>query len=287
MHIANNTEKYAQNNMNFKTLIAAAALMTCFVSCKSYLSVPYFQDLKDPSHLPVLNVSSEPLKVRSGDRLNIVVSSALSPDMSAKWNLPLQSNRIGAMESMGSGSSYSTMPYIVDSNGDIDFPNIGKVRVAGLTREQIVKTITDIIVSRRLLNDAIVTCEVLNHYVNVLGDVRTPGRVQIDKDNLTLLEAISKCGDLNITGERQNVMVLRNEGGEQKVYQVDLTSAEDVYKSEAYYLHPDDVVYVNPNMMKQRTSTAAGNSWQTPSVYFSLTSIMLSVTTLIVSLTKK
>lgn len=273
--------------MKFKNFFAAAALMTCLVSCKSYLSVPYFQDLQDLSHLPVLNVSNEPLKVRPGDRLNIVVSSALSPDMAVKWNLPLQSNRIGAMESMSSGSSYSTMPYIIDSKGDIDFPNIGKVRVAGLTREQVAETITDIIVSRRLLNDAIVTCEVLNHYVNVLGDVKTPGRIQIDKDNLTLLEAISKCGDLNITGERQNVMVLRNEGGEQKVYQVDLTSAENLYKSEAYYLRPDDVIYVNPNMMKQRTSTAAGNSWQTPSVYFSLTSIMLSVTTLIVSLTKK
>lgn len=273
--------------MNFKTLIAAVALTTCFVSCKSYLSVPYFQDLQDPSHLPVLNVGNEALKVYPGDKLNIVVSSAQTPDMAIKFNLPLQSQRIGALSESGGGSSYSTMPYLIDTKGDIDFPILGKIRVAGLSREEVEVTVKNLIVSRQLCNDAIVTCEVLNHYINVLGDVKTPGRIQIDKDRMTVLEALSKCGDLNITGERQNIVVMRHEGDEQKVYHIDLTSAEDVYKSEAYYLRPDDVIYVNPNLMKQRTSTAVGNSWQTPSVYFSLTSIMLSVSTLIVSLTKK
>lgn len=273
--------------MKFKSFIAVAAVMTCLSSCKSYLSVPYFQDLQNASQMPVLNVNNEVLKVYPGDKLNIVVSSSQTPEMATKFNLPLQSQRIGATSEGVSGSSYSTMPYLIDTKGDIDFPIIGKIRVAGMTREEVEVTIKNLIVSRQLCNDAIVTCEVLNHYVNVLGDVRTPGRFLIDKDNITILEAISKCGDLNITGERQDVVVLRNVDGEQKVFHIDLTSAEDVYKSEAYYLRPDDVVYVNPNVMKQRTSTAAGNSWQTPSVYFSLTSIMLSVTTLIVSLTKK
>lgn len=273
--------------MKIKNLFAAGALMACLVSCKSYISIPYFQDLNNPSNLPVLNVSNSVLKVRPGDKLNIVVSSPMTPDLSLKFNLPLQSNRIGAASSLAASNSYSTMPYLVDSKGDIDFPTLGKIRVAGMTREDIEVTIKNILVSQQLCNDAVVTCEILNHYINVLGDVKTPGRIQIEKDNITIIEALSKCGDLNITGERQNVMVIRKAGNEQKVYHLDLSSAENVYSSEAYYLQPDDLVYVNPNETKQRTSMPAGNSWQTPTNYFSLTSIMLSVTTLIVSLAKK
>lgn len=272
--------------MKLKNILASAAVIVCFASCKSYLTVPYFQDLQDASNLPAFNIPSNTLTIRPGDKLNIVVSSSLSPEMAAGFNLPLQSQRIGAASNSYS-NSYSTMPYLVDSKGNIDFPIIGKVRVEGLCREQIENTLKDILVEKKLLNDAVVTCEVLNHYVNVLGDVKTPGRIHIEKDNMTIIEAISMCGDLNITGERQTVMVIRNEKGKQKVINVDLTSAEDVFKSEAYYLQPDDLVYVNPNETKQRTSMPAGNSWQTPSLYFSLTSIMMSLTTLIVSLVRK
>lgn len=272
--------------MKYRKILFAAAVACCMTSCKSYMTVPYFQDVMDPSTATALAVQDCVLTVAPADKLNIVVSSSLTPDVATAYNLPLQATRIGTVGSY-SNSSQSTMPYLVDSKGDIDFPVLGKIRVAGMTREQIETTIKEILVSRKLLNDAIVTVEVLNHYVNVLGDVKNPGRIQIEKDNLTLLEAISKSGDLNVTGERTNIMVLRREGNEQKVYHVDLTKAADLYASKVYYLQPEDVVYVNPNVTKQRTSMAVGNSWQTPAVYFSLTSIALSMTTLIVSLTKK
>lgn len=272
--------------MKIKTILASVAILACVSSCKSYMSVPYFQDLNDAANLPVLNASMNVIKIQTGDKLNIVVSSALSPEMAASFNLPLQSNRIGSSSTTNT-SSYSTMPYLVDSNGDIDVPIIGKVRVAGMTRENIESTIKGILVGQHLLNDAVVTCEVLNHYVNVLGDVKSPGRIRIEKDNLTILEALAMCGDLNITGERQPIMVIRNQDGKQKIFHIDLTSAEDVYNSEAFNLLPDDVLYVNPNETKQRTSMPAGNSWQTPTLYFSLTSIMMSLTTLIVSLVRK
>lgn len=272
--------------MKYRKLLFAAAVACCLTSCKSYMTVPYFQDVLDPAAVAALKVQHCKLTVAPSDRLNIVVSSSLTPELAAAYNLPIQSTRIG---SIGPSTNYSqsTMPYMVDSNGNVDFPTLGKIRVAGMTREEIEETIKNLLVSKQLLNDAVVTVEVLNHYVNILGDVRTPGRIQIEKDNLNILEAIARCGDLNITGERTNIMVIRNVGGEQKVYHLDLTKASDVYASEAYYLQPEDVVYVNPNVTKQRTSMPVGNSWQTPAVYFSLTSIALSVTTLIVSLTKK
>lgn len=272
--------------MKYRKLLLAAAVACCMASCQSYDTVAYFQDVLDPAAVTALKAQHSKLTIAPSDRLNIVVSSGLTPDLAIAYNLPIQSTRIGATSAYN-GNSQATMPYIVDANGNIDFPILGKIRVAGQTRDQIEATIKELLVSQKLLNDAVVTVEVLSHYVNVLGDVRTPGRVQIEKDNLNILDAISRCGDLNITGERTNVMVLRTVGDEQKVYHLDLTKAADLYASEAYYLQPDDVVYVNPNVTKQRTSTAVGNSWQTPSVYFSLTSIALSVTTLIVSLTKK
>lgn len=272
--------------MNIKKILPAAALVLCLASCKSYTSVPYFQDLNDPANLPHLKVSNSVLRLSPADKLNIVVSSALSPEIAISFNLPLQSSRIGSAAQSGYANSNSTMPYLIDSKGDIDFPVIGKIRVAGMTREEVEVTIKELLIKNKLLNDAIVTCEVLNHYVNVLGDVKSPGRVQIDKDNLTIIEALSKCGDLSITGERQTVKVIREVNGEQKIYNLDLTSAENVYSSEAYYLQPNDVIYVNPNETKQRTSTPEGNTWKTPAIYFSLTSIALSVTTLIVSLTR-
>ena len=207
--------------MQFKKILIMGLVVIGLASCKSYETVPYFQDLKDPSNLPVLKATNNTLKLAPADKLNIVVSSALSPDIAVSYNLPLQSSRIGASTTT-SGSSYSTMPYMIDSKGDIDFPVVGKIRVAGMTREEVEVTIKNILVSNRLLNDAVVTCEVLNHFVNVLGDVRTPGRIAIEKDNLTILEAIAKCGDLNITGERQSVMVIRQQGDQQKVYTIDV-----------------------------------------------------------------
>lgn len=273
--------------MKIRPIIAVFAIACCLFSCQSYNNVPYFQDLQDLSALPVLTTAHSVQRVDKGDKLNIVVSSGMTPDIALKYNLPLQSTRIGAVSTAASYNSNSTMPYQVDSNGDIDVPILGKVRVSGMTREEVEVCIKKLLVDQKLLNDAVVTCEILNHYVNVLGDVRNPGRILIEKDNLTIIQAISICGDLNITGERQNVMVIRNVNGEQKVYHVDFTCAESVYKSEAYYLQPDDVVYVNPNVMKQRTSTAMGNSWQTPSLYFSLVSVLLSMTTLIVSLVRR
>lgn len=267
--------------------LVAVALFLSLASCTSIEKVSYFQDLNTEANLPTLNASDYTLRLAPGDMLNIVVSSALSPEIATGFNLPLQSNRIGAPVSPGySTGSQSTMPYLIDSNGDIDFPVVGKIRVAGQTREEIEIIIKTILTERQLLNDAVVSCQVLNQYINVIGDVKSPGRIAIDKDNLTIVEALAKCGDLNITGERHNVTVIRRVGDQQKVYHVDLTSAQNVFSSPVYYLLPNDIVYVNPNKMKQRTSTPNGNTWQNPLMYVSTLSMLLSITTTIIALTK-
>ena len=147
------------------------------------------------------------------------------------------------------GSSQGVSAYTVDTNGEIDFPVLGKLYVAGMKREEIAEFIKDELIKDNLVKDPIVTVEFVNLCVSVLGEVNSPGRFSIDRDRLTVLDALSMAGDLTIYGNRTKVMVLRQEGGVQRVYGIDLTSGADVYDSPAYYLQQNDVVYVEPNSM--------------------------------------
>ena len=259
--------------MRLHSLFALGLSLFMWSACDSYQKVPYFQDLAETGEAPILKVNPEVLRLEPGDKLNIVVS-----------NLPLQSSYIGVT---GHAATQTSMPYQVDTKGDIDFPVVGKIRVAGLSREEVEEQIKDILIKQKLLNDAMVTVEVLNHYVNVLGEVNKPGRINITKDNLTILEAISMSGDLTIMGERQNVLVLRKENGVQKPYRVDLSSAKNVYSSPVYQLKQDDIVYVQPNKTRQRESTPWSNSWQNPGIYLSMTSVLVSVAVLLINVFKK
>lgn len=270
--------------MRLQSLFAFGVSIMLWNACDSYQKVPYFQDLADSADTSALMARQELLRLQPGDKLNIVVSSSLTPEQAARFNLPLHSTYIG---SIGRASSQTSMPFQVDTKGNIDFPIVGKIRVSGLTREEVEENIKNILAKQKLLNDAIVTVEILNHYVNVLGEVNKPGRININKDNLTILEAISMSGDLTILGERQNVLVLRQENGLQKPYRVDLSNAKNVYSSPVYQLKQDDVVYVQPNKTRQRQSTPWSNSWQNPSIYLSMTSVLVSIAVLFINVLKK
>jgi len=127
-----------------------------------------------------------------------------------------------------------------------------------------------------------VTVEFMNLTVSVLGEVANPGRYSIDKDYITLLEALSMAGDMTIFGKRDKVLVLREVEGQQRVYGVDLRSAEQLYNSPVYYLQQDDVVYVEPNSMRARQSTVNGNNVLSATFWMSLVSLITTVTVLFV-----
>ena len=123
--------------------------------------------------------------------------------------------------------------------------------------------------------------EFANLYISVLGEVNKPGRYDIEQDQVTLLDAIGMAGDLTIFGKRTNVIVLRDENGKKVSYNVNLTSAYDLYASPAYYLQQKDVVYVEPNETKARQSTVNGNNVRSTSFWISLASLLTSVAVLI------
>lgn len=251
-----------------------------FNSCKSSKEVPYFQDLQY-GNVQMQVTSPNEIKIQPKDKLSILVNSQ-DIRLTNLFNLPVVSQQVG-----DNASNYSTgrgmSGYTVDSKGDIDFPVIGKMHVAGMTREKVAAYIKGELTSRSLVKDPVITVEFMNLSVSVLGEVNHPGRYSIDKDNITLLDALSMAGDLTIYGKRENVLVLRNEDGKQQTYRINLCMANNLYSSPAYYLQQNDVVYVEPNATKARQSTVNGNNVRSTSFWMSIASLASTIAVLILT----
>lgn len=259
------------------------AVWTTF-SCSAPSQVTYFQDLR-PGESEQKVIAATEIKVRPGDKLSIIVSSR-DPQLTQLFNLPSFTQQIGqTVVSKGagsaSGSSQGISGYTVDEEGMIDFPVLGKLEIAGKNREEIATFIKEELLSKNLIKDPVVTVEYMNLCISVLGEVVNPGRYSIDRDKVTLLDAISMAGDLTIYGKREKVLVLREEEGVQHVYGINLCSAEHLYTSPAYYLRQNDVVYVEPNNVRARQSTINGNNVRSTSFWLSLASFLTTIGVLI------
>lgn len=254
-------------------VLAAAALLGSCATPK----VAYFQDVEPGTPEQVLNRLD--IRVRPEDKISIIVNSK-DPLLMELFNLPTVSRQIGSGSS--GSSSQGISGYTVDKSGNIDFPVLGAVHVAGMTREEIASHIKAELVDKNLVKDPIVTVEFQNLTVSVLGEVANPGRYNIDKDRLSLLDAISMAGDLTVYGKRDNVLVQREENGRKVLYKVDLNSGPDLYASPVYYLQQNDVIYVEPNSMRARQATVNGNNVRSATFWMSLASLLVTVTVLIV-----
>lgn len=264
-------------------IIAAGAVVT---GCSVPKDVAYFQDLDATAILE--NVNKVPFTVKAGDKLSILVKTK-DPEISNLFNLPVYSNRVGqGVSSNGNnaqlrtytgGNAESISGYTVSPDGTIDFPVLGKLNIAGMTRSEVAGFIKGEIMGRQLAKDPIVTVEFLNTGISVIGEVRQPGRFDMNRDDLTILEAISLAGDLSISGQRKNVKVLRKENGKVKTYTVDLTDTKSLVSSPVYYLQQDDVIYVEPNNMQKRNTTVNGNNALSVGFWISVASLLTSVVT--------
>ena len=214
--------------------------------------VAYFTDLKRGTAEQVLNPLE--IRIRPEDKISIQVNSK-DPLLMNLFNLPIISRQIGTTS--GTSNSQGISGYTINKDGDIDFPVLGHIHVAGMTRAEIASYIKE-------------------------GEVATPGRFNIEKDKLTLLEALSMAGDLTVYGKRENVLVQREENGKKTLYQVNLNSGYDLYASPVYYLQQNDIVYVEPNSMKARQATVNGNNVRSASFWMSLASLLTTITVLIV-----
>lgn len=189
----------------------------------------------------------EPM-IQNDDMLHIIVS-AENPEVAAPYNL--KTVTVNNVTGNNNSNQNQLEAYLVDKNGEIEFPQLGKIKLAGLTRleavEKIKKQLTDYI------QNPTVYLSIVNFKVSVLGEVARPGSHTISSERITLLEALSLSGDLTMYGKRDNVMIIREKGGEKTITAVDITKADFIH-SPYYYLSQNDVVYVEANRVKMGSS---------------------------------
>lgn len=258
-----------------KLFFLLATTLVAFSSCNTQEKVVYFQDIQNAEVVQAQAV--ENLKFQPGDRLTIVVTSSLTPEDAVGFNLPIVTMQAGAINGMNYSNQMSF--YTVEPNGTIDVAGLGTMTIAGKTRAEVTEELQNKL-RNGLLNDAIVSVNPVNQYINILGEVKTPNRYLLNKDNITILEAITMAGDLTIQGDRSRILVMRNEDGQVKNYYVDLRS-KDILSSPAYYLKQNDVVYVQPNEVKSNNYVNNGNSIRQISTWLSLLSFITTTIILI------
>lgn len=247
-----------------------------FSACNSTKEVVYLQDV-----VPLKQQDIErkyEVFIHEDDLLSIMVNSK-DPELALPFNMPLITYQIGS-ESSG---QQRVLGYLVDTNGDIDFPILGKLHVAGLSRLELRDLIKEKLISGDYIKDPVVTVQFLNYKVSVMGEVARPGSFTITGDRITLLEALSMAGDLTIYGRRDRVAVIREENGKRTILFHDLRSS-DIFTSPCYYLQQNDIVYVEPN--KAKAGQRDINQNNSVSVWLSAVSVLAAVASLLVTVFK-
>ncbi len=267
----------------FLSILMTAAAVMLLASCGSKTSrnINYLQEAQKDTTVTML--PEEGILVQPKDMISIVVSSR-NPELSAMFNLTNVSYQAGG-ETSTTGSYNRILGYSVDNNGNIDFPIVGKINVAGLTRWQVADKVKEELVSRNLLKDPVISVEFLNFKVSVLGEVAHPGTYTVTGDKITLLEALSLAGDLTIYGRRDRVSVIREINGKRTVFINDLRSM-DLFTSPSYYLKQNDVVLVEPNKVRAGQSTINENSLKSTSFWMSVGSFLVTIANLIIAISK-
>ena len=261
----------------------ACSLLTAFLlfSCATPDKIAYFQDTAGQDK--TINLPQATIRLQPGDMISIVVNTK-DAESAGMLNLPYITQRLGASSREGAYSNEQMSGYTLDPKGDIDFPIVGKIHLAGLTRSEASEMVKKVLLENHLVSEVfnpVVTVEFMNLGISIMGEVARPGHFALNKDNLNILDALSMAGDLTIYGNRENVRVIRTEGDVQKTYNVDLTSAESTLSSPVYYLKQDDIIYVEPNDVKMRQSTVNGNNVRSTAFWISLASLFATIINII------
>ncbi len=255
-------------------LIALSALLLC--ACASQKKVTYLQGTEDSYKQEV--ESDYEMHIQPDDLLGIFVNSK-TMELVEMFNLPLITYQTGRTPSV----SQRTLGYLVNKDGEINFPQLGKIKASGLTRSELTDTIQQRLINDGFINDPVVTVQFLNFKVSVMGEVARPGTIKVESDRITLFDAISAVGDLTVYGQRDNVKIIREKNGIRTVSVVDLRDVT-ILDSPFYYLQQNDIVYVQPNRAKAGQREINQN--RTVSTWASIVSVLLSATSIVLTIIK-
>jgi len=257
-------------------LTAEMIVLLAVVSCTSYKEVPYFQNIDQTTlnnALPLYDA-----KIMPKDILTITVNTT-DPQVSSPFNLVAQTPNAANL-------SYSTtqatlQQYLVNNNGEIDFPVLGVLKVGGLTKNQAEAMIREKL-KPYIKEVPVVTVRMIDFKISVIGEVNRPGQFTISKEKVNILEALALAGDLTVYGVRNDVILIReNAQGEKQYQHLNLLDA-NVIESPFYQMQQNDILYVKPNKTKAKNSDIGSST----TLWFSATSIMVSLASLLYNILK-
>ena len=258
-------------------LLLFGLALLCLASCTSYKNVPYLQNPQVVNTLP----DTLPLydaQIMPKDLLSITVNTS-DPQSAAPFNLTVQTPLNAALTNITTTAQPSLQQYLVNNQGEIDFPVVGRLKVGGLTKNEA----EDLIRSKLrpyLKEEPIVTVRMANYKISVLGEVNRPGTFTVSNEKVNVLEALAMAGDMTVYGVRDNVKLIREDAtGRREIATLNLNEA-GIVTSPYYYLRQNDILYVTPNKTKAKNSDI-GNS---TTLWFSATSILVSIASLIVNI---
>ena len=262
-------------NMKLHLLCAVVLATVALSSCQTVYTtkLPYFEDI-DSAQVAQMADKDYSIKIIPDDELLITVTTTV-PAASAMYNLPLSNP--ATRDAVISATQPQQQTYIVDANGDIQFPVLGKMHVAGMTTLQLKEELEKQI--GKNVSNPIVRVQFVNFRVNVLGEVKTPGAITVRKERYSVLDALAEAGDLTEYGERDNVLLIREEDGKKIYHRFNLNNSE-ILTSPYFYLKQNDVIYVEPNEVRQENAMYNQNN----SFKISVVSTIVSATSVIVSL---
>lgn len=252
-----------------KKIILFFFFILLITSCTTKKDIIYFQDIKNKQQAQVQYVVP---KIQVNDILNINVS-ALNPEAVAPFNQ--QFVNFGAQ----SDTNMKLRGYLVSSEGTIVFPIVGKIKLLGSTLEEAENIIKNILVSKGLLVEPVVSVRLLNGKITILGDISNPGTYSYTEQNITLLQALGYASDLSISAIRKDILVIREENGTRTYGHIDMTKT-DWFDSPYYYIKQNDVIYVYPNGPKIKSAGYITNLSTVLSVVASSITLILLITRL-------
>lgn len=261
--------------MKYLNIVIIIATML-LVGCNAQQRILYLQDVENGAEIEL--PENYQIKIKPLDELTIVVNSK-NPELALPFNSSSSYNAISTTGYTTTASASNLQVFTVDKHGEITLPIIGTIKCEGLTRSELAKLIEKRIIESNYIADPQVNVRFANLYISILGEVAHPGRYDIKRDQITILEALALAGDMTIFGNRENVAVIREIDGRTIVTKLDIRSS-DIFTSPCYYLEQNDVVVVSPN--KYKAATAEIN--QNRSFWISLASTGISLATLLLTI---
>ena len=275
------------------TLVAFCLGLILFNSCGAPKDIAYFQNEGQltPEAMEKMKNYLDPT-IKEGDELTIVVASN-DPNSVTPFNLPLVSFvRSTAASSSSNASTQATnvaatqsmQTYLVDVAGEINFPVIGHIKIAGLKKREATQFLENKISS--YVKDPIVNINIINYKITILGEVNRPGSYTITTDRVSLLDALGYAGDLTIYGNRTNIKMIRDVNGTKQIHLFDI-SKSDFLADPSFYLQQNDVIYVEPNPRRKKVSQYSQTDQFRLQIVTAAATVCSVITSLVVALTRK